>query len=272
MPHDPVRRRIEAAKLAKRLPPLVFDRGWLGPEDFHPEVLGPFRGEHGRLLEQLASVKAAEAELTAEYDAEDREFEQATLAAARECTEAPEDTRTPAAEREAALAPHGTRRNAALVALAELVDRAVAAFREHEDEWLAELRGPARKAARLKEQEARRLLIEARNEHYRVFLWGRWVQTRANDDQGGQQQPPPVHAVAPPNWSEANHRDMLERHWSRLRPWNAGYAAVQEQERVITHREAAVALEDLAEGRLAEEDAAAEPELFSAQNQPEKVA
>jgi hypothetical protein len=239
MARDEHRAQVERRQIDARLVPAVLKPDWI-PEDLPGvpgarEVLEQCRVEHRAVLEQLAAARAPLDELDERYDAEDDAFERATIAAARALSPLPEDERTPEAARQEARAAHEVRHQAARKVLAEFVDRTVAVFRAYEDEWLSRLRGAALEGARAKEQEAQRLLDEARNETYRVYLWGSWLQKRNNDGVLSQQNLPPVNAVAPLRWTPQPL--ALKRAWHMLMPWNAGHAAAEAEKRVVPNIE-----------------------------------
>lgn len=176
------------------------------------------RDDHGRLVGQLADRLADHHRIGREFADEDRQHQAALIDAARAGTPTPADGRTPEAERQAQQADAADQLWATAIALGETAARAIGTVREHEDLWLGRLRAEAQEAAE-REQEALRILRDARADRVRLGLRARWVMETA-DDAGQGRQPWPDDARPVPTTADPAHLP-LERHWTDARPWNA---------------------------------------------------
>jgi hypothetical protein len=104
-----------------------------------------------------------------------------------------------------------------VVAFAELVERAIETIREHEDEWLAELRDERVPLVENKRREAQRLVAEARTDEWLLDRVARWIRGTA-DDVGFAPVTPERAGEPPDNWQPDPW--TLRRHFSELKPWN----------------------------------------------------
>jgi hypothetical protein len=95
-----------------------------------------------------------------------------------------------------------------VIVLAEVADSVVDLLREHEDEWLADLRVPL-EPQRVRRRELQRQLDEAKAEEWRVHQLGNWVQKTGQDGPFGG-QPAPIPSPPPAQVSEELLRWSLE--------------------------------------------------------------
>lgn len=213
-PPPDVRRRLS---LTESLRGHSTSPGWL-PPGIWPE-LDELRDEQLRHRRQaVAAIEAREA-LLAGYAAEDAEHTEALRQAAREGTRAPdEDGRTAPEQRDRERTTIEERLWAAIDVFAEHADRVIEFLREHENEFLADLRSRL-EPAQEKRREAEALLAEAKAEEFRLYTLGRWVQATA-DDGGLGRQPAPSIASPPERMSIDVFRDSLERPWHRKQGWS----------------------------------------------------
>jgi hypothetical protein len=213
MPPDVATRRAVTEKLHGH----TTAASWL-PEGIWPE-LDELRAEQLRLRAQVAAEVHALENLVRKFSREDSEHNKRLREAQRAGTvDSVEDRRTPAEQRAAERGLIEERLWAGVHVFAEHAERIIETVREHEDEWLADLRsrlGPAQE----KRHEAARLLAEAKAEEFRLYQLGGWLQTTA-DDQGFGRQPAPALGPIPEKVSRLVFQDKLERPWHKLRPWN----------------------------------------------------
>ena len=219
--------RPPTAKLGRLLAERTFELepGWL-PAGLWPD-LDALREEHHRRVERLVGACQAVERLAAKFATEDERHSEALRQAHREGKPAPADKRASPDERgkrRTALVENGW---AALAVLAEHVERVVAVLREHEDEWLSGLEGQLpRLADERREIMARLAPLDA--EEWRLYQQANWLKVAADDGLSGRQQPAPTagEGPRPPHW----HRDpyAFERHFTKLRPWNRGYAEAEQ--------------------------------------------
>jgi hypothetical protein len=158
--------------------------------------------------------------LAAKHRREDAEHAEALREAHRDGSPASaEDRRTPADDRAAERAAIEERMWAGFQVRAEHADRIIEAVRQHEDEWLADLRSRLAPAQE-KRREAERLLAEAEAEEWQLHQLGHWVQRTSEDGPFGR-QPAPVRSTPPAQFSKELLRSSLEVPWHRDRPWKA---------------------------------------------------
>jgi hypothetical protein len=105
---------------------------------------------------------------------------------------------------------------AGVTVLAEVADEAIALIREHEDEWLGDLRARL-EGAQEKRREAERLVAAAKREEWLVARLGKWVMTAADDGPMGRQPTPPADVDPPANLSPHVVRAALSWPWHEPR-------------------------------------------------------
>ena len=116
------------------------------------------RDEVGGELDQVAAELDGLEALDARVREEDKQHDRDLRQAQRDGTpKAVEDRRTPSDQRQAERAAIEERLWAGVTVLGEVADAVIAALREHEDDWLADLRVQL-EPAREKRREAERLL------------------------------------------------------------------------------------------------------------------
>jgi hypothetical protein len=208
---------VRWGQLADRLRGHTTSVDWL-PEGLWPE-LDSLRVEHQRLRGQVAAELDGLAALDSKNLREDAQHADALRQAHREGTpNSVKDERTPTEERAAARAAIEERLWAGVQVLAEHADRIIEAFREHEDEWLGDLRS-RRAAAEEKRHQAEQLLEQARAEEFRVHRLGQWLQAQSDDDPLYGRQPAPALTDVPEHVAAEAYRDALERPWHKIRDW-----------------------------------------------------
>lgn len=190
---------------------------WL-PEGLWPE-LDELRGEQLRMRAQVAVELDALEALDRKHRLEDREHQQRLRQAHRDGDpSSAEDPRTPAGQRAAERAAIEERVSAGLHVFAEHAERVIDCVREHEDEWLADLRSQLT-VAEGQRREAERLVAEAKADEFHVQRLGMWVQVTADDEALGR-QPAPTRQPVPHQFSREAVKHAVERPWHKLRPWN----------------------------------------------------
>lgn len=203
--------------LTERLKGHTTSPSWL-PERVWPE-LDALRDEQLRLRFQVTDALEALDALTARFKSEDEGHAEQLRQAHRDgAPTSSEDRRTPAEQRVAERTAVEERLWAGVHVFAEHADRVIETIREHEDEWLADLRSrlvPAQE----KRRRADALVVEAKAQEFELYRLGQWVQANA-DDQGFGRQPAPAPGGAPDQVSPEVLKDALERRWHRLKPWN----------------------------------------------------
>jgi len=221
MPTDPAMQTALARKhLVERLRGHTTSAHWL-PEGLAPE-LDELRAEQLRLRSQIAAERDALRALTARFTQEDAEFAQALREAYRSGTadspaKPPDDRRTPAEQRAAESGAATERLWAAAEVLADCGDTVIETVREHETEWLGDLRSQLT-GVQEKRREAERLLAEARAEEFRAHRLGAWIQATADDLAMGRQ---PAPTVVPMPERFVLPQETLERPWHKVREWAA---------------------------------------------------
>jgi hypothetical protein len=181
--------------------------------------LDVLRQEHHRHLAQVGQAKAALTELKLRHRQADRAHSAALKDVHRRGDTPPPDERPSAAERDAERTPLVENLAAAVAVLDEFAERAIETIREHEDEWLATLRGRV-SALEQKRHEAERLLDEARREQWVNDRLAAWLKGTA-DDRGFAPVPLAQIAEPPPSWQPGADAHAFRRHWSTLQPWNS---------------------------------------------------
>ncbi|MBN1529437.1 MAG: hypothetical protein JW895_10280 [Thermoleophilaceae bacterium] len=183
--------------------------------------LDALRGEHLRLLGQVAAELAALDATSARFRREDQDHARALREAQRDgVPDSVEDTRTSTADRRSVLVAITERYWAAVAVLADLVDAVVSLYRQREDEWLADLRaqlGPIEEERR----EAQRVLDEARAKEWLIHRLGQHVQITSEAGPHGF-QPAPAPEPPPPQFSAEVFESMLRRPWHRGKAWSDG--------------------------------------------------
>jgi hypothetical protein len=161
-----------AARAAEKLKGHSTSADWL-PQGLWP-ALDRLRAEHLRLRGQVADELAALAELNQDVRDEDAAHAERLREAHRAGRpDAVDDLHTPEEERTARHAAIEQRLWDGVVVLSEATDAVIEAFREHEDEWLADLRRRL-EGAQEKRREAQRLLAEAQADEFHVHMLGQW--------------------------------------------------------------------------------------------------
>jgi hypothetical protein len=218
LPPDPKARTV----MTEQLRGYTTSDRWL-PEGMWP-ALDELRTEQLRLRAQVAADLSALNDLATRFRVEDLEHQERLRQAYRGgIPGAVEDTRTPSDQRAAGRAAAEEHVWAGAHVLAEHAERIIASVRDHEDDWLADLRSRLGVAVE-KRREAERLLAEARAEEFRVHRMGQWVQATADDEAFGRQPAPAVEPV-PRSLSPDALKDSLERPWHRQREWNGAKVA-----------------------------------------------
>ncbi|MDQ3355907.1 MAG: hypothetical protein M3502_04170 [Actinomycetota bacterium] len=209
--------------LTERLHGHTTSTSWL-PAGLFP-VLDELREEQLRLRRQVVADVEALGALDAKFKQEDAEHTEQLRQAHRDGSPASsEDRRTPVEQRGSERAAVEERLWAGVHVFAEHADRVIEAIREHEDEWLVSLRSRLA-PAREKRHRAERLLVEAREEEFRLYTLGRWLQANA-DDHGFGRQPVPPRGRVPDRVSPEFFQDALERPWHKAKPWNGAKTGV----------------------------------------------
>lgn len=199
---------------ARRLAGQALNGAWL-PEGRFPE-LDELRDEHHRLLTAVTDARARMGALGEEFNDADRAHEAALREAVRRGEPMPVDKRPTESDREAGFAPLREQVWATLRVLADHVERVHSVVREHEDQWLADLQNEVGALAEQR-RKAARILAEAHAAEWHVDRMGRWLLATA--DESGLAGPAPTGREAAPAAWNFDPR-TLERHWSKLRPWN----------------------------------------------------
>jgi hypothetical protein len=203
--------------MAEHLRGYTTSERWL-PEGLWPE-LDELRAEQLRLRDQVAADLDALHDLLTKFRLEDREHQERLLQAHRDGRPtSAEDRRTPAGHRAAARTTIEERLWAGALVFAEHAEHVIDSVREHEDEWLVDLRSQLT-GAEEKRREAERLLAEARAEEFHVQRLGQWVQATADDEAFGRQPAPTVQPV-PRRFSPDALKGSLERPRHKAKPWN----------------------------------------------------
>jgi len=194
------------------------------PEGEFP-LLDELRGEQLRLRSQVAADLDVLAALDARFKAEDEQHAERLRQAQRDGTpESVEDRRTPSEQRGAERAAIEERMRAGAQVFAEVADEVVATMREHEGQFLADLRVRLRPAQE-KRKHAERLLAEARAEEFQLYKLGQWIKVTADDEAFGRQPAPTIQPV-PRQFSSDALRGALERPWHKTKPWDGATTQV----------------------------------------------
>jgi hypothetical protein len=208
---------VEAARAVRdlRARPHSTSDVWL-PEGLWDE-LDAVRAEHLRLRDQVASELTALEALDERVLREKREHDEKLRQATRTGDDpgSVEDRRTPPEQYEAERKAIEERLWAGIEVLAEVADLVPELAREHEDEWLADLRVrlvPAQE----KVAELQRELARARREAFYVHKLGLWLQQVSDDSGAFARQPHPTSdEPVPAMFSEELLARSLERPWYR---------------------------------------------------------
>jgi hypothetical protein len=206
----PAPRLVKTRRALQRLYGHTTSDAWI-PEGLWPE-LDELRPEHLRLRGQVADQLEALDALAKKHSAEDAAHSARLRQAHRDGTlGGVKDPRTPSEERAAEREAIQTVLEAGIEVLAEFADRVVRTIRDHEEQFLGDLRGKAA-AAQDKRREAQRLAAEATAEEFRVWRLGQWVLATSEDHAFGR-QPAPEPVPAPRGWRMP--ASGLERPWHR---------------------------------------------------------
>ena len=213
-PPDAATRRA----VAERLKEHTTSPAWL-PEGVFSE-LDAVRAEHHRLRGQVAADLEALDALSSRFRREDAEHAERLRQAHRDGSPtSAEDHRTPGDQRAAERAAIEERLWAGIHVFAEHADLVIETVREHEDDWLADLRARL-VPAQDKRRQAEALLAEARAEEFRLHQLGPAGRTPTADDVGFGRQPAPVTGPVPDRVSAEVFEGALERPWHKRREWN----------------------------------------------------
>jgi hypothetical protein len=208
----PAPRLVKTRRALQRLYGHTTSDAWI-PEGLWPE-LDELRPEHLRLRGQVADQLEALDALAKKYSAEDAAHSERLRQAHRDGTlAAVRDPRTPPEKRAAEREAIQTVLEAGIEVLAEFADRVVQTIRDHEEQFLGDLRGHAA-AAQDKRRQAQKLAAEAHAEEYRAWKLAQWVLA-TSDDQAFGRQPAPGRQRAPGNWRLPG--SAFERPWHRAK-------------------------------------------------------
>jgi hypothetical protein len=206
----------EAARAVRRLGGHSTSALWL-PEGLHPE-LDELRAEHLRVRDQVVAELTALGALARRFDAEKQQHDNKLRQAQRDGRpEAVEDNRTPLEQHQAERAAVEERLWAGVIVLAEVAEKVIGLVREHQHELLAERRSGVAALAE-EERQALDAVAQARSKMWELAQYGPYIKNLADDGAFGR-QPVPVRAQPPAQFDADRARRMLERHWSKPKPW-----------------------------------------------------